>query len=54
MTNGAIIPRPSGTGSVLIESAGAVYGRPLDGRGKRCKVAPAAGAAAATAAPKKQ
>jgi len=52
MTNGAIIPRPSGTGSVLIESAGAVYGRPLDGRGKRCKIAPAA-AAPAAAAPKK-
>lgn len=46
MTNGAIIPKPTGTGSVLIEPAGAVYGKPLDGgKGKRCKVAPATSAA---------
>jgi hypothetical protein len=38
MTNGAIIPRPLGTGSVFIEPAGAIYGRPLDGRGKRCRL----------------
>lgn len=38
MTNGAIIPRPLGTGSVFIEPTGAIYGRPLDGRGKRCRL----------------
>jgi hypothetical protein len=54
MTNGAIIPKPSGTGSVLIEPAGAVYGKPLDGsKGKRCKIAPAAAAASVAATPKK-
>jgi hypothetical protein len=38
LTSGAIIPRPLGTGSVLIEPAGAVYGKPLDGKGKRCRL----------------
>jgi hypothetical protein len=39
MTNGAIIPRPLAGGSVLVEAAGSVYGKPLDGKGKRCKLA---------------
>ena len=38
LTSGAIIPRPVGTGSVLIEAAGAVYGKPLEGKAKRCKI----------------
>jgi hypothetical protein len=61
LTSGAIIPRPLGTGSVLIEPAGAIYGKPLDGKGKRCKLslpAPASSAApvvlpGATGAPAK-
>ena len=44
LTSGAIIPRPLGTGSVLIEPAGAVYGKPLDGKTKRCKVTVASSA----------
>lgn len=44
-TSGAIIPRPLGTGSVLIEPAGAVYGKPLEGKGKRCKLPLASSAA---------
>jgi hypothetical protein len=44
MTSGAIIPRPLGTGSVLIEPAGAVYGKPLEGKTKRCKLTPASSA----------
>jgi len=44
MTNGAIIPRPKPTGSVFVESTNAVYGKPLDGKNKRCKL-PAPGGA---------
>jgi hypothetical protein len=44
LTSGAIIPRPLGTGSVVIEPAGAVYGKPLDGKGKRCKLTVASSA----------
>lgn len=44
LTSGAIIPRPSGTGSVLIEPAGAVYGKPLEGKTKRCKLTVASSA----------
>lgn len=40
MTNGAIIPRPKPTGSVFIEPTNGVYGKPLDGKGKRCKLDP--------------
>jgi hypothetical protein len=44
MTNGAIIPRPKATGSVFVEPTNAVYGRPLDGKNKRCKLnAPGSG-----------
>jgi hypothetical protein len=39
MTNGAIIPRPKPSGAVFVEPTNAVYGRPLDGKGKRCKIA---------------
>lgn len=42
MTSGAIIPRPLGNGSVLVEPAGAIYGKPLEGKGKRCKIAQSA------------
>ena len=38
MTTGAVIPRPQGGGSVFVESAGAIYGKPLAGKGKRCKI----------------
>lgn len=38
MTNGAIIPRPKATGSVFVEPTNAVYGKPLDGKNKRCKL----------------
>jgi hypothetical protein len=49
MTSGAVIPRPLGNGSVFIESTGAIYGRPLDGRGRRCKLpAPASAKAEAS------
>jgi hypothetical protein len=48
MTNGAIIPRPIGNGSVFIEPAGAIYGKPLEGKAKRCKIT--AGSAAAPSA----
>jgi hypothetical protein len=40
MTSGAVIPKPHPGGSVFVESAGAVYGKPLNGRGKRCQIAP--------------
>lgn len=40
MTSGAVIPKPLGGGSVLIEPAGAIYGKPLEGKGKRCKLTP--------------
>lgn len=40
MTRGAVIPRPQPGGSVFIEAAGAIYGKPLAGKGKRCKIAP--------------
>lgn len=43
-TNGAIIPRPKASGSVFVESTNAVYGKPLDGKSKRCKL-PAPGSA---------
>jgi len=39
MTNGAIIPRPRPTGSVFVEPTNAVYGKPLEGKSKRCKIA---------------
>lgn len=38
MTSGAIIPRPQGGGSVFVESTGAAFGKPLEGKGKRCKI----------------
>ena len=38
MTNGAIIPKPKANGAVFVESTNAVYGRPLDGKSKRCKL----------------
>jgi hypothetical protein len=40
MTSGAIIPRPLGGGSVFVESTGAAFGKPLEGKGKRCKITP--------------
>lgn len=40
MTNGAVIPRPREGGSVFVEPAGSVYGKPLEGKGKRCKIPP--------------
>lgn len=44
MTSGAVIPRPQGGGSVFVEAAGAIYGKPLGSKGKRCKIAaPGAG-----------
>lgn len=46
LTSGAIIPRPQGNGSVLVEPAGAIYGKPLEGKGKRCKIAPSSAPAA--------
>jgi hypothetical protein len=45
MTSGAIIPRPPAEGSVLVEAAGSVYGKPLDAKAKRCKLEPPAPAA---------
>lgn len=39
MTNGAIIPRPKPSGSVFVEPTNAVYGKPLEGKSKRCKIA---------------
>jgi hypothetical protein len=53
LTTGAIIPRPVATGSVLIEPAGAVYGKPLEGKTKRCKLTMAGSAPAAPAPPSK-
>ena len=44
LTSGAIIPRPPASGSVLIEPAGAVYGKPLEGKTKRCKLTVASSA----------
>jgi hypothetical protein len=44
MTNGAIIPRPKPSGSVFIESTNTVYGKPLDSKSKRCKLAAPGGA----------
>jgi hypothetical protein len=38
MTNGAIIPRPKPNGGVFVESTNAIYGKPLDGKSKRCKL----------------
>jgi hypothetical protein len=38
MTSGAIIPRPKPSGSVFVESTNAIYGKPLDGKSKRCKL----------------
>jgi hypothetical protein len=38
MTNGAIIPRPKASGSVFVEPTNAVYGKPLQGKTKRCKL----------------
>jgi len=40
MTSGAVIPKPHAGGSVYVESAGSVYGKPLSGRGQRCKITP--------------
>ena len=48
MTSGAIIPRPQGGGFVYIEPAGSIYGKPLEGKGKRCKLAGPPAAAATT------
>lgn len=45
MTNGAIIPRPKPSGAVFVEPTNAVYGKPLEGKGKRCKLAAPAGGA---------
>lgn len=45
MTSGAIIPRPKPSGAVFVEPTNAVYGKPLDGKSKRCKL-PAPGGAA--------
>jgi hypothetical protein len=45
MTNGAIIPRPKPNGGVFVESTNAIYGKPLDGKSKRCKL-PAPGSSA--------
>jgi hypothetical protein len=42
LTSGAIIPRPLGNGAVFVEPAGAIYGKPLEGKGKRCKLTPKA------------
>ena len=47
LTSGAIIPRPLANGSVLIEPAGAVYGKPLEGKNKRCKLTAPSSAAPA-------
>jgi hypothetical protein len=43
MTNGAIIPRPKPNGAVFVEPTNAVYGKPLEGKGKRCRLSPPAG-----------
>jgi hypothetical protein len=40
MTSGAIIPRPKASGSVFVEPTNAVYGKPLEGKSKRCKLDP--------------
>jgi hypothetical protein len=40
MTSGAIIPRPKASGSVFVEPTNAVYGKPLTGKSKRCKLDP--------------
>jgi hypothetical protein len=42
LTSGGIIPRPLGNGAVFVEPAGAIYGKPLEGKGKRCKLTPSA------------
>ncbi|HWO14112.1 MAG TPA: hypothetical protein VNN80_31625, partial [Polyangiaceae bacterium] len=39
MTNGAIIPRPKPSGAVFVEPTNAIYGRSLEGKNKRCKIA---------------
>lgn len=39
MTSGAIIPKPKASGAVFVEPTNAVYGKPLDGKGKRCRLA---------------
>jgi hypothetical protein len=39
MTSGAIIPRPKPSGSVFVEPTNAVYGKPFEGKSKRCKIA---------------
>ena len=46
MTNGAIIPRPPPDGGVYIEASGSIYGKPLSGDQKRCKVPTPAGTSA--------
>jgi hypothetical protein len=43
MTSGAIIPRPKPNGAVFVEPTNAVYGKPLEGKGKRCRLSPPAG-----------
>jgi hypothetical protein len=40
MTSGAVIPKPHPGGSVFVEPAGSIYGKPLKGRGKRCRITP--------------
>ena len=38
LTQGAVIPKPLGKGRVFIEASGSVYGKPLSGSGKLCRV----------------
>jgi hypothetical protein len=45
MTSGAIIPRPKPSGAVFVEPTNAVYGKPLEGKNKRCKLAAPGGGA---------
>jgi hypothetical protein len=48
MTSGAIIPRPKSSGAVFVEPTNAVYGKPLEGKSKRCKLVAPGGDAKAT------
>jgi hypothetical protein len=48
MTSGAIIPRPKASGGVFVEPTNAVYGKPLEGKSKRCKLAAPGGDPKAT------
>lgn len=40
LTSGAVIPKPKPSGGVYIEPTNAVYGKPLDGKSRRCPIAP--------------